>query len=505
MNIKINNFKVRYSNKLYPNPPEIFKIATNQLKSTHNTMKTISITQENHTLFDFDRELIASLPASGPRYTSYPTADRFHGGFRQPEYEKTLNLVLNGNENPVSLYVHIPFCNVICYYCGCNKVITKDTSKADEYLHYLEKEMALLKPHLHGKHKLAQLHFGGGTPTFLNDEQLERVFRMIREHFELQDDGEYSIEIDPRKVSRDSVFKLGKLGFNRMSVGIQDFDPKVQAAVNRIQTLEETKEVIDAAREAGFKSISVDLIYGLPHQSVESIKPTLDTVLNELNPDRLALYHYAHLPHIFKPQRRIDTEAVPSSEEKLDILQYAVHLLDEKGYVFIGMDHFAKPEDELAIALKEGRLQRNFQGYSTHADCDLVAIGVSSIGKIGNTYSQNQKELPEYYADLDAGRLPILRGFQLNDDDVLRRQVIQDLMCRFALELSDYGVDFKTYFADEMPDLDNMAKLGLIEWNALSGSLKVTPKGRFLIRNIAMIFDYHLRHKETQAKYSQTV
>jgi oxygen-independent coproporphyrinogen-3 oxidase len=249
----------------------------------------------------------------------------------------------------------------------------------------------------------------------------------------------------------------------------------------------------------------VDLIYGLPHQSVESIKPTLDTVLNELNPDRLALYHYAHLPHIFKPQRRIDTEAVPSSEEKLDILQYAVHLLDEKGYVFIGMDHFAKPEDELAIALKEGRLQRNFQGYSTHADCDLVAIGVSSIGKVGNTYSQNQKELPEYYADLDAGRLPILRGFQLNDDDVLRRQVIQDLMCRFALELSDYGVDFKTYFADEMPDLDNMAKLGLIEWNALSGSLKVTPKGRFLIRNIAMIFDYHLRHKETQAKYSQTV
>lgn len=328
---------------------------------------------------------------------------------------------------------------------------------------------------------------------------------MIREHFELLPDGEYSIEIDPRKVSRESVFKLGKLGFNRMSVGIQDFDPKVQAAVNRIQTVEETKEVIDAAREAGFKSISVDLIYGLPHQTVESIKPTLDTVLSELNPDRLALYHYAHLPHIFKPQRRIDTNAVPSSEEKLDILQYAVHLLDEKGYVFIGMDHFAKPEDELAIALKQGRLQRNFQGYSTHADCDLVAIGVSSIGKVGNTYSQNEKELPEYYAALDAGHLPILRGYELNDDDVLRRQIIQDLMCRFALELSEYGVDFADYFADEMHDLGNMAKLGLIEWNAVSGSLKVTPKGRFLIRNIAMIFDYHLRHKETQAKYSQTV
>ncbi|ULJ68820.1 oxygen-independent coproporphyrinogen III oxidase [Wielerella bovis] len=511
-------------------------------------MKTIHIAQHDHTLFDFDRELIASLPANGPRYTSYPTADRFHDGFRLPEYTKTLEKTLKNNDEPVSLYVHIPFCNVICYYCACNKVITKDSSKADEYLTYLEKEMALLKPHLHGKHKLAQLHFGGGTPTFLSDEQLERVFKMIREHFELLPDGEYSIEIDPRKVSRESVFKLGKLGFNRMSVGIQDFDPKVQAAVNRIQTVEETKEVIEAARAAGFKSISVDLIYGLPHQSVESIKPTLDTVLNELNPDRLALYHYAHLPHIFKPQRRIDTETVPSSEEKLDILQYAVHLLDEKGYVFIGMDHFAKPEDELAIALKEGRLQRNFQGYSTYADCDLVAIGVSSIGKIGNTYSQNQRSLEDYYADLDANKLPIMRGFQLNDDDVFRRQIIQDLMCRFSLNFNDYadelaqrqpensdsGFDaaevahmkkmaelgiisdallgrfdapktpsFSEYFADEMPDLRQLAERGLIDLR--DDGLTVTPKGRFLIRNIAMVFDYYLRHKETHAKYSQTV
>ena len=510
-------------------------------------MKTIHIQTQNHTLFDFDRELIASLPANGPRYTSYPTADRFHDNFKQPEYKTILNKSLNGNTQPVSLYVHIPFCNVICYYCGCNKVITKDTSKADEYLNYLEKEMALLKPHLHGKHKLAQLHFGGGTPTFLSDEQLERVFHMIREHFELLPDGEYSIEIDPRKVSRDSVFKLAQLGFNRMSVGIQDFDPKVQAAVNRIQSVEETQTVIDAAREAGFKSISVDLIYGLPHQSVDSIKPTLDTVLS-LNPDRLALYHYAHLPHIFKPQRRIDTNAVPSSEEKLDILQYAVHLLNEKGYVFIGMDHFAKPEDELAIALKEGRLQRNFQGYSTYADCDLVAIGVSSIGKIGNTYSQNQRNLDDYYADLDADKLPVMRGFQLNEDDVLRRQIIQDLMCRFALNFDDYRdalmqkqpenggtqfdaaeiahmkkmaelgiisdallgrfdapktVSFQNYFAEEMPDLQQLAQQGLIDLR--DDGLTITPKGRFLIRNIAMVFDYYLHHEETQAKYSQTV
>ena len=468
------------------------------------TMKTITIAPHTPTLFDFDRELIASLPASGPRYTSYPTADRFHDGFRQPEYVSVLENTLSGSLKPVSLYVHIPFCNVICYYCGCNKVITKDTSKADEYLTYLEKEMALLAPHLHGKHQLAQLHFGGGTPTFLSDAQLERVFRLIREHFELLPDGEYSIEIDPRKVSRESVFKLGELGFNRMSVGIQDFDPKVQAAVNRIQTVEETREVIDAAREAGFKSISVDLIYGLPHQSVASIKPTLDTVLS-LSPDRLALYHYAHLPHIFKPQRRIDTNAVPSSEEKLDILQYAVKLLDERGYVFIGMDHFAKPEDELAIALREGRLQRNFQGYSTYADCDLVAIGVSSIGKIGNTYSQNQRDLNDYYADLDAGKLPVMRGYELNADDVMRRQIIQDLMCRFALELADYQPNFAEYFAEEIPDLQRFAALGLIEWQPETGSLKVTPKGRLLIRNIAMIFDYYLRHKETKAKYSQTV
>ena len=467
-------------------------------------MKIITIQKHTPTLFDFDRELIASLPASGPRYTSYPTADRFYNEFQQPEYIATLENTLSGSLKPVSLYVHIPFCNVICYYCGCNKVITKDTRKADEYLTYLEKEMALLAPHLHGKHKLAQLHFGGGTPTFLSDEQLERVFVMIREHFELLPDGEYSIEIDPRKVSRESVFKLGKLGFNRMSVGIQDFDPKVQAAVNRIQTVEETRNVIEAAREAGFKSISVDLIYGLPHQSVESIKPTLETVLS-LSPDRLALYHYAHLPHIFKPQRRIDTNAVPSSEEKLDILQYAVHLLDERGYVFIGMDHFAKPEDELAIALREGRLQRNFQGYSTYADCDLVAIGVSSIGKIGDTYSQNERDLAQYYAALDNNQLPIMRGFRLSDDDVMRRQIIQDLMCRFALELSDYRADFAEYFAEEMPDLQRIAELGLIEWQPETGSLNVTPKGRFLIRNIAMIFDYYLRHKETKAKYSQTV
>ncbi|UOO77424.1 oxygen-independent coproporphyrinogen III oxidase [Neisseria sp. Dent CA1/247] len=456
---------------------------------------------------EFDRNLIASLPSSGPRYTSYPTADRFHSGFDAQEYIHSLDMRQAGSPNqPLSLYIHIPFCNTICYYCGCNKIITKDTSRADAYIEYLEKELNLLAPHLNGRHPLIQLHFGGGTPTFLNDGQLERVFGMIRRHFDLLPDGEYSIEIDPRKVSRETVLHLGRLGFNRMSIGIQDFDPEVQKAVNRIQTVEETGEVIEAAREAGFKSVSVDLIYGLPHQTPASIKPTIDTVLS-LNPDRLALYHYAHLPHIFKPQRRIDTAAVPGSEAKLDILQYAVQTLTARGYVFIGMDHFAKPEDELCIALKEGRLQRNFQGYSTYADCDLIAIGVSSIGKIGNAYVQNERDIDAYYAAIDAGRLPVMRGYRLNSDDLLRRDIIQDLMCRFALEFETYerafGISFADYFREERGDLQHLAELGLLQLRA--DGLTVTPKGRFLIRNIAMVFDYHLRHKETTAQYSKTV
>ncbi|EGZ48194.1 oxygen-independent coproporphyrinogen III oxidase [Neisseria wadsworthii] len=468
-------------------------------------MKIITI--HNHTLPVFDRQLIASLPASGPRYTSYPTADRFDSSWSEQDYISALATKQENTPNKaLSLYIHIPFCNTICYYCGCNKIITKDKARADTYIQYLERELGLLAPHLKGRRQLAQLHFGGGTPTFLNDDQIERVFAMISKHFTLIPTGEYSIEIDPRKVSRDTVFHLGKLGFNRMSVGIQDFDPKVQQAVNRIQTETETREVIEAAREAGFKSISVDLIYGLPQQSLKSIKPTIETVLS-LDPDRLALYHYAHLPHIFKPQRRIDTDAVPDSEEKLDILQYAVQTLTARGYEFIGMDHFAKPTDELTIALHEGRLQRNFQGYSTHADCDLIAIGVSSIGKIGSIYAQNEKDIDAYYAALDANRLPIMRGYQLTQDDILRRQIIQDLMCRFSLDFSEYqeqfGIQFEEYFEQELQDLNQMAQLGLLHLD--TGSLTVSPKGRFLIRNIAMIFDYHLRHRETKVRYSQTV
>ncbi|MDO5686958.1 MAG: oxygen-independent coproporphyrinogen III oxidase [Neisseria sp.] len=462
---------------------------------------------QNFRKADFDRALIESLPGNGPRYTSYPTADRFSNAFGEADYIRALEQRASGAlDRSLSLYIHIPFCNVICYYCGCNKIITKDQSRADEYLNYLAKETALLAPHLKGRHTLEQLHFGGGTPTFLADEQLARVFEIISGTFELVDNGEYSIEIDPRKVSRESVFNLAKLGFNRMSVGIQDFDPKVQAAVNRIQSEEETRAVIMAAREAGFKSVSVDLIYGLPHQSVDSMAKTLDKVL-ELSPDRLALYHYAHLPHLFKPQRRIDTDAVPTSSEKLDILQNAVTRLTEAGYVFIGMDHFAKPEDELSVALRQGRLQRNFQGYSTYADSDLIGLGVSSIGKVGNIYCQNERGIEVYYDRLNQDRLPIMRGYTLNKDDILRRSIIQALMCRFSLSFppyeEQYGIRFKEYFAPEMAELKRMQQLGLVEIEPQF--VWVTDKGRFLIRNIAMIFDYHLRHTKTHAVYSQTV
>lgn len=453
---------------------------------------------------EFDRNLIASLPSSGPRYTSYPTADRFNTSFTAAQLKSTLQQ--NIGIQPVSLYVHIPFCNTICYYCGCNKIITKDTSRADLYIQYLDKELALLAQNWPGKPLLAQLHFGGGTPTFLNNEQLSHIFDSISRYFTLTTDGEYSIEIDPRKVTADTVAHLGKLGFNRMSVGIQDFNPAVQQAVNRIQSEAETRDVIEAARCNGFHSVSVDLIYGLPHQTEASMHCTLRHVL-ELMPDRIAMYHYAHLPHLFKPQRRIDTNAVPDSRVKLDILQNTVQYLLEQGYIFIGMDHFARPTDELAIALSEGRLQRNFQGYSTHADCDLIAIGVSSISKIANTYSQNEKELTAYYQALDENRLPVMRGYQLNADDILRRQVIQDLMCRFQLIFQDYREamqqPFQTYFAAEQTDLQQLSQLGLL--NLTDDQLQVTPKGRLLIRNIAMIFDYYLRQKRTEAQYSRTL
>ena len=457
--------------------------------------------------FEFDRELIERLDGSGPRYTSYPTADRFTPGFSAHDYQHGLQQRrIGANRKPLSLYAHIPFCNTVCYYCACNKIITKNKSKADQYLDYLEKEIQLVAEQLGCREKVIQLHFGGGTPTFLDDGQLARLMTMLGTHFEFLSDGEYSIEIDPRKVKRETMFRLAEYGFNRISVGVQDFDPAVQRAVNRVQSEQETRQVIDTGREAGMKSVSLDLIYGLPMQSRDSMLRTLEKAI-ALDPDRLALYNYAHLPTVFMPQRRIHEADLPSAAAKLDILQDAVKMLADAGYVFIGMDHFAKPDDELAVALRQGRLQRNFQGYSTHADCDMLAFGVSSIGKVGSSYSQNDKTLEGYYAALDEGRLPVVRGLTLDKDDVLRRTIIQGLMCRFSLSIEAiediYAINFAQYFAAEMPQIREFQQQGLLSFDG--DFLMVEPKGRFLIRNIAMIFDRHLRERRTHARYSKTI
>lgn len=454
-----------------------------------------------------DLELIRRLDKNGPRYTSYPTADRFVETFNAESYRKWVaKREIGGIDRPLSLYIHIPFCNTLCFYCACNKVITKDRSKSAEYVRYLIKEMAMQAMLLGPDQVVEQLHFGGGTPTFLSDDEIKQVMTAIRQHFKLVKDGEYSIEIDPRKVSDETIALLGEVGFNRISIGVQDFDDEVQRAVNRIQSEEETLRVIHAARANGFKSVSIDLIYGLPKQTLEGFGVTLDKVI-AANPDRLSIYNYAHMPTIFKPQRRIHEEDLPAPQIKLDILDMAVNKLTEAGYVYIGMDHFAKPQDELAVAQRQGKLHRNFQGYSTHSDCDLVALGLSAIGKIGPTYSQNYRELEDYYAALDRDVLPIMRGMELNDDDLVRRAIIQALMCHFVLAKeslnSAYQIDFDDYFATELKELREYEREGLLEISPQS--VKVTPKGRMLIRNICMVFDKYLRTRQEHALYSKVI
>jgi oxygen-independent coproporphyrinogen-3 oxidase len=455
----------------------------------------------------FDPQVIRRFDVSGPRYTSYPTADRFVEAFDAAAYTSWLGRrTIGGIGRALSLYFHIPFCNTICYYCACNKIITKDHGRSAKYLKYLGKELALQSAALDGPHDVVQLHWGGGTPTFLSNDEMRHLMEMTRQHFRLLPDGEYSIEVDPRKVDRETVKLLAELGFNRMSVGVQDFDPRVQQAVNRIQSLEETQLVIDSAREFGFKGISVDLIYGLPKQNVISFNHTLDEII-KLSPDRLSIYNYAHLPGLAKPQRRINESELPSPDAKLQIVQLAIRRLTDAGYVFIGMDHFAKPDDELAIAQRQGRLHRNFQGYSTHAEADLLAFGVSAIGKVGPTYCQNYRTLDDYYDALDRGELPVMRGLELTADDLLRRSIIQALMCHFELSIESieiaHLIDFKSYFAAELADLAEMAKAGLLtiddQW------ITVEPKGRILVRVIAMVFDRYLRSDRERVRYSKVI
>ncbi len=455
----------------------------------------------------FDPQLIRRFDVNGPRYTSYPTADRFVEAFDAEAYRSWLGRrTIGGIGRALSLYVHIPFCNTICYYCGCNKIITKDHGRSGKYIKYLGRELAMQAEALDGGRDVVQLHWGGGTPTFLSHDEMRRLMELTHKYFRLQANGEYSIEVDPRKVDRETVKLLAELGFNRMSVGVQDFDPSVQVAVNRVQSLDETRVVIESAREFGFKSVSVDLIYGLPKQNVIGFNHTLDEVI-KLSPERLSVYNYAHLPGHFKPQRRINEADLPSADARLHILQTAIRRLTDAGYVFIGMDHFAKPEDELSVAQRQGRLHRNFQGYSTHAEADLLAFGVSAISKVGPTYGQNYRTLDEYYDCLDRGVLPVMRGLELSADDLLRRSIIQALMCHFELSLESieiaHLIDFNAYFASEIADLRAMEEAGLLE--IADRWITVLPKGRMLVRAIAMVFDRYLRSDRERARYSKVI
>jgi len=445
---------------------------------------------------EFDADLIARLSRNGPRYTSYPTADRFTESFGYRDFlHAVADLRTRGGGKPLSLYLHIPFCDTVCYYCACNKIVTKNREKAATYLGYLKREVEMQGRLFAGINEVEQLHLGGGTPTYLSDAQMEDLMAHLRRCFRFAPDavGEYGIEIDPRTVSAGRVHSLRRQGFNRISLGVQDFDPDVQRAVNRIQPEAETRAIIAAARAADFRSVSIDLIYGLPKQTPDTMRATLDKVV-DASPDRIAVYHYAHLPHLFKPQRRIDEADMPDSDTKLRMLQLCIERLTAAGYVYIGMDHFARPDDDLAIAQRQGRLHRNFQGYSTHADTDLVACGVSAIGAVGATYSQNVKTLDAYYDALDRNELPVARGARLSMDDALRRSVIQKLMCQFELSIAAielaFPIAFDTYFAREMAQLAELERDGLVE--LAPDWISVTLKGRLLIRNVCMVFDRYL-------------
>ncbi len=454
-----------------------------------------------------DPDLIRRFDLKGPRYTSYPTADRFVEAFNEATYTHWLaNRNPGGLNRPLSLYVHVPFCQSICYYCGCNKVITKDHGRSAKYIRYVGREIEMQSRLLQGSHDAAQLHWGGGTPTFLAPDEMRELMQVTRDHFNLIVDGEYSIEIDPRGVDAQMVELLAELGFNRASIGVQDFDPTVQEAIHRLQSEEQTLGVLAALRGNGFESINFDLIYGLPRQTADGFRHTLDTVIAAA-PDRIALYSYAHLPTMFKPQRRILETDLPAADDKLNLLIMAIEALSQAGYIYIGMDHFAKPDDDLAVAQRQGRLHRNFQGYSTYADCDLLAFGVSAIGKVGPTYVQNVRTLDEYYDSIDGDKLPVLRGLELSADDLLRRSVIQALICHFELSIESieiaHLIDFHSYFARELEDLKDLAEAGLAVVNGKW--ITVTPRGRLRVRVVCGVFDKYLRAEQARTRYSRVI
>lgn len=458
----------------------------------------------------FDAEFVARHDVAGPRYTSYPTAPQFRTDFGEASFRE---IARASNEDPIprrlSLYAHVPFCTSPCFYCGCTRVITRDRGQAELYLGRLYREIELVAPLFDRDRPLVQLHFGGGTPNFLDAAQMSDLLESLARHFSFSRDPEreFGIELDPRWCGADYVRMLARHGFNRLSVGIQDFDPTVQAAINRIQSFEQTREVLDAARANGFRSTSVDLIYGLPKQAVATFRRTLEQVI-ALAPDRVATYAYAHLPERFKAQRQIDAADLPGAATRLELLALTVETLTAAGYRYIGMDHFARPDDDLARAQDAGTLQRNFQGYSTHGDCDLIGLGMSAISHVGASFSQNARDLPGYYAALDAGRLPVVRGLELDGDDVLRAAAIQELMCHGRLDLAAFSarqrIDFALYFADALARLHELERDGLVD--IAPDALVVTPRGRFLLRNVAMCFDVYLGRPDTNAvRYSRAL
>jgi oxygen-independent coproporphyrinogen-3 oxidase len=459
-------------------------------------------------LIRFDPELLRRYDKSGPRYTSYPTAVQFAEDFG-PERYRALAAATNRESplRPLSLYFHLPFCDTVCYYCACNKIVTKNRARAAPYLERLHREIALQGALFERSRTVEQLHWGGGTPTFISHAEMAALMEQTRKHFRLRDDdhGEYSIEVDPREVHEGTLALLRGLGFNRLSMGVQDFEPAVQVAVNRLQGEAQTLGVLEEARRLGFRSINMDLIYGLPRQSAASFARTLEKIV-AAGPDRLSVFNYAHLPQMFKTQRQIDEAELPPPSVKLEILQLTIERLTAAGYVYIGMDHFARPDDELAVAQRNGTLYRNFQGYSTHADCDLVGLGMTAISQVGPSYAQNLRAVDDYQARLDGGELAVFRGIELDADDRLRRAVITGLICHFTLDLARieraHGIRFAEYFASELAEFEAMRRDGLV--TVTPERIEVEPAGKLLIRNICMVFDKYLRQQAGQ-RFSKVI
>jgi len=458
-------------------------------------------------VFDIDIDLIKKYDKPGPRYTSYPTAPHFNESFTHENYLDEVIKTNQGQGLPdLSLYFHLPFCDTLCYFCGCNMIVTSNRERIKRYIDYLKCEIDLLRRHIASERKIVQLHWGGGTPTHLNPDEIVDLSSYINAGFDLHADVEAGCEIDPRELTKDHLIALRKGGFNRISMGVQDFNEKVQKAVNRIQPEDLTRKVIDWVRELGFDSINLDLMYGLPFQSAKTFEKTVDTII-DVDPDRIALFNFAYVPWMKKHQKVIRLQDLPVPEEKLDILKMSTEKLTGAGYVFIGMDHFAKPDDELTLALNEKKLYRNFQGYSTHAGADVYAMGITSISQFGRIYAQNIRKEKEYHAALDGGILPIAKGCYLSDDDLLRRRVITKLMCDFELDFAsiekEFDIDFETYFDWGLNNLNAMMADNLL--SVENRMLKVTRMGRLLIRNIAMNFDGYIERKEDSARYSRTV